>query len=189
MNARDAIALLQPIQGRILGMVKVGVVRLVQEGRKLREMQLDLDSETTPDDYPHHEPYGLTSAPKPGAEAVVLHVGGERSVPIVLAVSDRRYRITTLEEGEVALYDDQGAYIKLGRTELTVEPAAGQELHLGEAATKEVGRVGDEVEVTIPAGSFLVAVAGPGVTGTTNPSDITVTGTITSGSATVRAVD
>ena len=52
--------------------------------------------------------YGFTSHPHPDAEAIILFVAGERANAVVIAVDDRRYCITNLTAGEVALYDDQG---------------------------------------------------------------------------------
>jgi phage baseplate assembly protein V len=59
-------------------------------------------------DVEHFEPFGFTSHPKPGAEHLTLLVDGDPNHPITLVVSDRRYRLTTLQEGEVALYDAFG---------------------------------------------------------------------------------
>jgi hypothetical protein len=42
--------------------------------------------------------YGFTSNPKRGAEAIVLFPGGQRAHAIIIAVDDRRYRKTGLEE-------------------------------------------------------------------------------------------
>lgn len=60
------------------------------------------------------------------------------------------------------------------------------QVRLGSAtASKGVGRVGDQVQVTIPTGSFLVAASA----GVLNPAPVTVSGTITAGSAKVLADD
>ena len=48
--------------------------------------------------------YGLTSHPPKGAEALLVALGGQRQHAVVIAVEDRRYRVTDLGEGEVALY-------------------------------------------------------------------------------------
>jgi len=68
----------------------------------------------------------------------------------------------------------------------------GEAIKLGVGASKGVAREDDDVQVTIPALSFVVAVSG-GVTtpavGTLNAADVTVTGRITSSSATAKAVD
>lgn len=57
--------------------------------------------------------YGFTSAPKDGAEAITLSLGGDRARSVCLLVDDRRYRVTTLKPGEVAIYDDQDQSVKL----------------------------------------------------------------------------
>jgi phage gp45-like len=55
--------------------------------------------------------YGFTSRALPGAEAIVIREG---NCFYVVAEDDRRYRIA-LDEGEVALYDDQGMAVHLKR--------------------------------------------------------------------------
>ena len=62
--------------------------------------------------------------------------------------------------------------------------AGDGEIHLGVGASDAVAREGDSVDVTIPALSFLVAATA----GVLNPNPVTVSGTITSGSAVVKAV-
>lgn len=63
----------------------------------------------------HMEPYGWTARPHPGAEAVVVFVGGNRSHPLVVSVADRRYRMQGLVDGEVAIHDDLGQAVHLTR--------------------------------------------------------------------------
>ena len=48
----------------------------------------------------------MTSHPLPGADALVLAVGGIRQHPVIL-IDDRRYRVRELAEGEVCLYTDE----------------------------------------------------------------------------------
>jgi phage gp45-like len=55
--------------------------------------------------------YGFTSRPLPGAEGIVLIQGNNI---IMIASDDRRYRVA-LEDGEVALYTDEGDYIHFKR--------------------------------------------------------------------------
>jgi phage gp45-like len=100
--------------------------------------------------------------------------GGLRSHGVVLAVEDRRYRLTGLEDGEVALFDDLGNIIKLGReriemtavTELRVEApkvvVQSNNVRLGEDGGQPVARVGDDVNLStgkIVTGSSKVRAA------------------------------
>ena len=58
--------------------------------------------------------YGFTSCPQPGAELVVLPIGGRTSHSVVIASEDGRYRIH-VAPGEVALYTDEGDHIHMKR--------------------------------------------------------------------------
>jgi phage gp45-like len=62
-------------------------------------------------DREYFQHYGFTSRPKQGAEAVVLLQGNQI---IVIGSDDRRYRIP-VEDGEVALYTDEGDSIHFKR--------------------------------------------------------------------------
>lgn len=57
--------------------------------------------------------YGLASRPLPGSEGILLFVGGVDNA-VVIATEDRRYRIP-LENGEVAIYTDEGDKVHLKR--------------------------------------------------------------------------
>jgi phage baseplate assembly protein V len=67
--------------------------------------------------------YGHTSNPHPGAEGVMVSVGGNQDHGIVIAVDDRRYRLTGLAEGETALYDDLGQKVYLTRNGIVIDGA------------------------------------------------------------------
>lgn len=94
-----------------------GVVALVDAGRKLQGLQMRLTADEVKDGMEHFEPYGFTSNPLPGAEALAAFLGGDRSHGVVVCVADRRFRLQALKSGEVALYTDQGdrLHFKRGR--------------------------------------------------------------------------
>lgn len=58
--------------------------------------------------------YGFSSAPQPGAEYLVIPVGGNSKHAVVVASEDGRYRLT-LQDGEVSLYTDEGDYVHMKR--------------------------------------------------------------------------
>jgi phage baseplate assembly protein V len=60
------------------------------------------------------EPYGLSYRPKPGAQAYLVFPCGDRAMGLALVVGDKRYQLE-LAEGEVALHDDEGNFVRLGR--------------------------------------------------------------------------
>jgi len=84
-----------------------GVVVLANSARRLQALQLRITAGEVKDDVEHLEPYGLTSCPLPGAEALVGFIS-DRSHGVVIMVSDRRFRLKGLQPGEVALYTDEG---------------------------------------------------------------------------------
>jgi phage baseplate assembly protein V len=73
--------------------------------------------------------YGLASHPLPGADVVVVYLGGDRGKGVVIATADRRYRLRNLAPGETALYTDEGDVVKLSRGRV-VEVVAGTELRI-----------------------------------------------------------
>lgn len=96
-------------------MVGRAVINLVNDGLKMQELQLTLLADEVRADVERMQEYGFTSHPIPGAEAVMVCVGGTRDHGIVIAVDDRRYRLKGMAQGEVALYDNQGQAIHLKR--------------------------------------------------------------------------
>lgn len=148
------------LESRVRGMVARAIVRLVDDARQAQELQIELLSDESQDAVERFQNYGLTSVPHAGAEALVVFAGGLRSHGVVLAVEDRRYRLTGLQDGEVALFDDLGNVIKLGReridviavTELRVEApkvvVQSNNVRLGEDGGQPVARVGDDVNLS-----------------------------------------
>lgn len=71
-----------------------------------------LDGETL-DNIQRVEPYGFSYRPKPGSRAYLFFPAGDRSYGMALVIGDKRYQMD-LQEGEVALHDDQGNFVKIG---------------------------------------------------------------------------
>lgn len=117
---------------RIGNMFARGRVASVKSGAKMQVLQLELLAGEAKDRLEHFEPYGFTSAPRPGAEALAVFLDGDRSHGVVLVVADRRYRLRSLQPGEVALHDDDpvsGSTIVLKRGGV-VEITAATEIQL-----------------------------------------------------------
>lgn len=72
-------------------------------------------------DVEHFEAYGFTSRPHEGAEVYLTHLDGDRSHPIAICITDRRYRVRSLERGEVCIFDSKGRKVFLGRSGIAVE--------------------------------------------------------------------
>jgi len=106
---------LAALAARVRGTVSRGVIGSVDDDKKFQEMQVEFHSDETLDAVEHFQPYGFTARAKKGAEGIGLAVGGLRGHTLMIAVGDRRYRMTGLAEGEVAMHDDQDQVIHLKR--------------------------------------------------------------------------
>lgn len=107
--------LLRPLRRGLAQIVTRAVVTLVNDAAKMQTLQLSLLADETLDGAEHWQPYGYTAVPHAGAEALVVSVGGHRAHSVVIACGDRRYRITGMEAGEVAIYTDEKDKIHLKR--------------------------------------------------------------------------
>lgn len=129
----DFAKMIRPFANRLSNMVSRVVVALTDDSKDLQILQVDSLEGETRDGVEHFQPYGFASNPKPGAEGVVLWVGGRRDHGLAIGVADRRYRIKNLESGEVAVYDSSGSTIVFkanGDIELT--PSSGTAIVTGD---------------------------------------------------------
>lgn len=95
------------------------------------------------------EPWGLTSAPLPGAEAVSLSIMGERGHRVALSMGDRRHRPRDLEPGETSLFDDVGNRIDILRDRIRITAPQRLEIVTPHATINgdAISTVGDRVQV------------------------------------------
>lgn len=120
---------LRPLRLRIANMIVRGVVHLPDDAKKLQKLQVGGLAGETIDGAEHFQPYGFSSVPLAGAEHVTIFPNGDRSHPITIATSDRRYRPTGGEAGEVTVYNHTGAkstFTKDG--DIIATPAAGRKV-------------------------------------------------------------
>jgi phage baseplate assembly protein V len=113
----------------VRGLVMKAVVVAVNDAVATQSMQLVIGQDDPLNDVAHFQGYGFAVNPHPGAEAVVVNVGGLNH-PIVVAVEDRRYRLKGLASGEVALYDDQDQVVKIGRNKITIESTGANDVEV-----------------------------------------------------------
>ncbi|MFH1028479.1 MAG: phage baseplate assembly protein [Pseudomonadota bacterium] len=89
------------IRGRISQVIEGVIKRFSAAGRSMETI--------TSREYFQH--YGYTSRPLAGSEGIIIREGNHI---VMIASDDRRYRVS-LDDGEVALYDDQGQKVHLKR--------------------------------------------------------------------------
>lgn len=109
-----------------------GIVTLVDDAAKLQAVQLEGLPDEVLDGVERFQQYGFTSHPHPGAEALLVALGGQRQHSVVVAVDDRRHRVTELAEGEVAVHTSQDAGTVKHRVHL--KDGLVTELHAGRSS-------------------------------------------------------
>lgn len=168
------------IEQRIRMAIGRAIVRLVDDARQVQELQLEMLADESQDAVERFQNYGFTSHPHAGAEAVVACPQGLRSHAIAIVVDDRRYRLTGLEQGEVAIHDDLGNEVLLGRGSIKVIGVSKVEIETPEAVVTADSVLIDSPDVRLGgSGGQAVARVGDSV----DP----VTHLITSGSSKVTA--
>ncbi|WP_282265917.1 phage baseplate assembly protein V [Stenotrophomonas sp. PS02298] len=135
------------IPNKLRLMISRAVVALIDDARQVQELQLEMLDEEARAKSERFQQYGFTSVPLPGAEAIVVAVGGSRSHMVALAVDDRRYRKRDLAPGEVSLYSHEGDYVlfKNGRI---VEVRAGTSLRVDAPNAVYTGNLHVEGNIT-----------------------------------------
>lgn len=144
MDANRFGRMIGPFVRSLRGMVARVVVRMVNDGPKMQELQVGLLADELADGVERFQNYGFTSHPHPGAEGVAVFVGGDRAHGVVIAVDDRRYRLAALQPGEVAIYTDEGDAIHLMR-DRTIRVTT---LHLHVQAEEDVTMATRRFDVT-----------------------------------------
>lgn len=160
--------LLHPLATRIANTVARGVVQLVNDAKKLQILQVGVLADEDGDDAEHHQPYGFSSVPLAGAEAVVVYPNGDREHPLVVTVSDRRHRPTGGAPGEVTVHHYQGAKVTmLEGGNIEIQPGPGGQVFIRDegGAVDRLVKKSEHDGHTHPAGSLLAPGGGGAVTG------------------------
>ena len=84
------------------------LVKLTDSSLGVQSAQVSVLKGELRSDVENFQHYGLTSRPAAGTEGVLLCIGGNRDHGILIATENRAFRLKDLEEGEVALYTDEG---------------------------------------------------------------------------------
>lgn len=107
--------LLRSLRTSIYTLIGRAVLHAVNAAPGCQTLQVQVLADETQDDVEHVEPYGWTSNPLPGAEGVVLNVGGRRGAAVGFNFGNRGFRVVGLKSGEVCIYTDEGDKITLKR--------------------------------------------------------------------------
>jgi phage baseplate assembly protein V len=144
---------------RVGMMVGRAVLSAIDDSQQFQSLQVDLLDSETADDVEHFQPYGFSSNPFPGAEALHLAVGGLRSHGVIICAGDRRYRLTGGAPGEVVMYDDQGQKVHLQRAGILITSPMKVTVHSDvevDVTAPKVVVTSDDVELGAAGGKKVV---------------------------------
>lgn len=137
-------AMMRPLRNRVYMMISRAVVEMARDTEGMQVLKATVLAGEDRDDIERFQNYGFTSVPLKGSEALVLCPAGNREHMIAVAVDNRTLRLKGLEEGEVAIYTDEGDKIHIKRGG-TIEVISAAKVHLsapavelGAAATESV---------------------------------------------------
>lgn len=97
----------------LMNMISRFVLESSDDSKKIQEVKGTLFADETKEELEHFQNYGFTSRPPSGSEGVALSVNGNRDHVIIVCVDNREFRIKTLADGEVAVYNNTGSNIVL----------------------------------------------------------------------------
>jgi len=127
-----------PLKRRVMLMVSRAIIESVDDSAKMQLIKASLLADEVVDEVERFQNYGFTAVPFGDAEALMLSIGGEREHGVIIAIDDRRYRLSGLAGGEVAIYDDQGQKIVLHRDKILIETEKDLEAAVGGIATVNI---------------------------------------------------
>jgi phage baseplate assembly protein V len=132
--------LLAPVFRRLDMMISRGVLRATADENGVQTMQLGLLEDEVADEVERIQSYGLSAVPPNGGDALVAFISGNRDHGMVLAVNDRTSRPREQKPGEVTLYNDKKASIKL-------DEDGNMVITVGEDDGKMTIKVNDEITI------------------------------------------
>ena len=112
-NLRDMSRMVAPIKNAMVNMIARAVIAAINDGTGIQSAQVKILEGESRDEVERFQQYGFTSVPLPGAEGVVIFVGGNRDHALLVNVDDRRYRPKNLAAGEVQIYNHVGDYVHI----------------------------------------------------------------------------
>lgn len=109
---RSIKKMIEPLKRSIQLTIGRAVLASVKDSTGIQEVKVSLFAGEVKE-MERFQNYGFTSVPLATAEGVCVFVGGNREHGIALAVDDRKFRLKSLPNGAVALYDAFGTKIVL----------------------------------------------------------------------------
>lgn len=102
-----------PIKRQIRTMVVRGIIKIVEEDKKIQKVQIDTYEDETREDVERFNDFGFKSYPPVGTEAIMLSISGNNEHMAVIATENREIlkELPDLEEGDCIIYTKEKKYL------------------------------------------------------------------------------
>lgn len=130
---REVKAEAQRVLDKARGMIRRGLLQLASGTGAIQVEGYDDEVYSRVE---HWNSWGIESRPPPGADVLLVLVGGDGSQPIAIAMSHRAHRPTGLNEGDAALYgsksgSDQAVVHARADGSIDLEVGSGEWVNVG----------------------------------------------------------
>jgi phage baseplate assembly protein V len=120
---------LSTLNNAIRNMIARGVLETGDDTQGVQVLGLSLMDGERKDNVERFQNYGFSSMPMNEAEAIVIFPGGDRSAGVIIAMDERGSRMTGLQPGEVAMYNNAGNSVIL-HTDGSIEITAIEQVQI-----------------------------------------------------------
>lgn len=100
---------------RVQMMVAPVKITATDDSGPVHRLQMRVTPVETIDNVPSLHLYGVSAHAPAGSDGTAVFLTGDRSSAVVVATNNQAARLRGLKPGEVALYTDEGDYVKLMR--------------------------------------------------------------------------
>jgi phage baseplate assembly protein V len=121
MTLDDMKRFIAPLQRRVMLAIGRGTLGPVDDAGGLQRSQVKLLAGEVRDNVERIQPYGFSAVPLPGADVLVVCVGGNRDHPVIIGADDRRHRPTGMQPGDVCIYSNQTGHKITLKADRTIE--------------------------------------------------------------------
>jgi phage gp45-like len=106
MGMNGVSRVIEPLRRLLKMIASKAVIDSVDDSQAMQTVQVIVGKNEVLGDVERVQPFGLSSVPAAGDEAIVVLIGGEREHAVVIACDSTAKRPTGLQEGEVCVYRD-----------------------------------------------------------------------------------
>ncbi|MGV8870619.1 MAG: phage baseplate assembly protein V [Janthinobacterium svalbardensis] len=136
--------MVEPLQRKLRMLAGRAVIRLMSDAVTA---QVEGLADEVRDGAEVFQQYGFRSMPLPGAEGVMLSLGGSRDHTVVLCVNDRRYHATVLASGECVMEDHLGKAVHF-KLDGSIEVTAATKVRFDAPLVESNGDIRDHCDGT-----------------------------------------